>query len=185
MLEFRRKIVHLIFGIFLLVLIYFDLMNVIIFGGIIVGFLFLSLLVKYKIIFFEIWKKLDREEDMEFLPGKGSLFFLIGSFLVFMLFSKDIALAAIAILTFGDAVGSLLGGYGKIVYVFNTKKNVDGLFSGWIVAFIAAVFFVAPIEAFLASFLGMAIESIEFFVDDNITIPLVSGFVIWIMGLLL
>ena len=62
-------------------------MSVILFSSIIIGFLFLSLLVKYKIMFVELWKKIDRKKDMESLPGKGSLYFLIGSFLAFLLFS--------------------------------------------------------------------------------------------------
>ncbi|MFH1409623.1 MAG: hypothetical protein ABIH34_06965 [Nanoarchaeota archaeon] len=58
--------------------------------------------------------QMDRKKDLTRFPGKGAVLFVIGATAAVMLFPKDIALASIMILSFGDAFGPLVGQFGKI-----------------------------------------------------------------------
>jgi phytol kinase len=120
-------------------------------------------------------------------PGKGAIFFTAGTFLVVFLFPQDIALASIMILTFGDSVAHIFGRFfGKIPHPWNNFKLIEGTMMGFFTGAITAAVFVPFTEAFVASAVAMAIESIELkyrklAVDDNLIVPLVSGIVIWLL----
>ena len=131
----------------------------------------------------------DREKDKKVLPGKGVIFFFVGVLISIELFSKDIALASIMILSLGDSLSHLIGRrYGKIKNVFkrNSEKVIEGTFAGVLAGFLGALIFVSPIEAFFASFVAMMAELIEMqlgevIVDDNLLIPLIAGTTIVVM----
>ena len=115
--------------------------------------------------------------------------YLIGALLAVILFEKDIALAAIIILALGDSFSRLIGPFGKIKHPFNNTKFLEGVIAGIIAAFLGAILFVKPSEAIIASFFAMMLEGVnlrlgKFKIDDNITIPLIAGGVIWLIRFL-
>jgi dolichol kinase len=126
-------------------------------------------------------------------PGKGLIFFFVGVLLSIKLFERDIAFAAIMILTFGDSVSHLVGGsIGQLKNLFNGKsrKLFEGTLAGTIAGFCGAIFFVTPIEAFVASFVAMVAEVVQIdfnknTLDDNFVVPLIAGAVIILMRLYL
>lgn len=187
-MEVGRRIFHLVCGIIFTILIYFNiLIPEILLIFILIGFLisYLSLKIDIPVISWFL-DKFDRDEDRRKFPGKGSIFFLIGIFLAVIIFPKNIALASILILSFGDSLSPLLGKYGKIKYFLNKKKKLEGILFGTFCATLAASIFVPVIHAFLGSLAAMLIEGIEikigkYKVDDNIIIPLISGIVIYIL----
>ena len=185
-LEVRRQLVHMAGGILLVILLYLDLLD---FRSIAL------LLLISSIVFFlakkrklpllnPLLKKLERKEYRKRFPGKGLIFYLLGAFVVVILFEKDIVLASIMILALGDSVSPLVGRLGKIPHLFNKKKYFEGVLAGSIAGFIGALFFVAPIEAFLASFIAMIIEGMDLKVDDNLVLPVVASLIIWFLRLL-
>ncbi len=131
----------------------------------------------------------DRPRDRNF-PGKGAYYFLLGVFLVFILFPKEdipIAYASILILSVGDSLNHLFDKRpeGKIKLSWNRRKNLIGLLIGIIGGTIAAQFFVPFFPALLASTFALLIESVpirfgKFYIDDNILVPIVAGFVLWV-----
>lgn len=122
-------------------------------------------------------------------PGKGMIFFFIGVLFSIELFERDIALAAIMVLTFGDSISHLIGArIGKMKNIFNgkSKKLFEGTLAGGFIGFLAAMIFVPFSEAFLGSFTAMFTEVVkidlnEYTLDDNLIVPLVAGTVMFLV----
>jgi phytol kinase len=127
---------------------------------------------------------LEKFERKNVWPGKGALFFVIGTFLALVLFPRDVALASIMIMTFGDSLAHLFGRFfGRIKHPFNAYKMIEGTLIGFLAGGITASAFVPWPQAMAASAVAMFFEGIELkfrnnAVDDNIVIPLVAGVVI-------
>ncbi len=189
--EIKRQALHAVMGITLVILLSAHLINTWhIFWLLIVGSLlaFLSKRIRVPIISW-ILDHCERPEQRKTFPGRGPVFFILGSLLALKLFPFDAALAAILILSLGDSVSHLFGHYyGRIPNPFNHKslKLFEGTLMGTGAGFLGAIFFVSPSEAFLASLGAMLAEAMEFdlnqqHVDDNLVIPLVAGTIILLL----
>ncbi len=185
--EIKRKIMHVLFGVVVVILLYFGLIGKMhIFYLIIIGIFGSFLSKKYKIpIVHWVMQHIERDQDMKSFPGRGWVFYLIGIFLVLNFFPLDIAMAAIFILAFADSASHLVGiRFGKIKHPFVSTKFIEGWFAGLIAGFLAALVFVPWHEALAGSFFAMLAEGIEIKlgvdeVDDNILIPVVAAVAIW------
>ena len=191
-IEIHRRIFHLINGIIIVGLIYYNILDYIIAIILLVLLLMLGLVVKRARVPMASWffEKFDRPKDFRRLPGKGSVFYLLGVILVLLLFPKDIAMASIIIMTLGDSIAPIIGQYGGIENPFNKKKYIEGSIGGGLIAFLGAMLFVSAWEAALASFAAMIAEGITLKkginpLDDNIIMPLVAGGVIWLLRIIL
>ncbi len=190
-LEIKRQPFHILIGLFFITLIYYDLLNPLNLLTIIIIAIIASLYVKKtkpKTIH-RLLKFLEREEDLKELPGKGLIAYLIGTLLVLTLFEKDIALASIMILALGDSFSRLIGPFGKIRHPFNNTEFLEGVIAGIIAASLGAMLFIKPSEAIISSFFAMLIEGFDiklfgYKIDDNLTIPLIAGVVVWLMRVL-
>ena len=127
---------------------------------------------------------------MKVFPGKGSFFYVLSVLLVLVLFDKDIAMASIIIMALGDSIAPLVGQYyGKIKHPLSDKKFLEGTLAGGIAAFLGALIFISPVEAVFASIAAMIAEGINLkfsgiSVNDNISMPLTAGAVIWLLRLI-
>lgn len=191
-LEIRRRMFHLGSGIIIVGLIYYDILDWIITLILLVLLIILGLIVKKAKVPVASWffEKFDRPKDFKKLPGKGSVFYLLGVLFALLLFPKDVAMASIIILAVGDSISPIVGQYGNIENPFNRKKFIEGSIAGGLVAFLAAMLFVRPLEAGAASFFAMVAEGIDLKLgvnqlDDNIVMPLTAGIAIMILRLLL
>lgn len=181
-LEIRRQAFHVAFGLSLIFLISFEILN----AGylliiLLIGILLSQLSKKKKIpMVYHFLHFFERPKEKESFPGKGPIFFVAGATFVVSLFPIDIALASIMILTLGDAIPPLLGRkFGKNKSVNNFKKYV-GLTIGVIASVIGASFFVSYQEAIIASVIALLIEGIELkynkiSFDDNLVIPIIAA----------
>ncbi len=190
-LEIKRQPFHILLGLLFIALIYYDLLNPLLLLIVIVLTLAGSFFVKKtkpKTIY-KLLQLIEREKALKELPGKGFIAYLIGALLVITLFEKDIAMASIIILALGDSFSRLIGPFGRIKHPFNNTKFLEGVIAGIIAASLGAMLLVRPSEAIIASFFAMALEGFnlklfKFKIDDNITIPLIAGIVIWVMRIL-
>ena len=181
--EIRRKMVHMALGLILALLIQIGLLGAYSLGIITaIGFWLAYLEKKRRLPFLSTLLDIfERNALRKVFPGKGLLFFLLGSFLAVLLFPKDIALASIMVLAFGDAISHLFGvHFGKIIHPFSDKKFLEGAIAGFFAAAMGALLFVPAHEALLAAFAGMCVEALEvrvrrIQVDDNFLIPLAAG----------
>lgn len=187
-LEIRRQILHIAFGLGLLTLLYFNIIDVFIMGlGLLVAFLLSILVAKYDIPFVSwVMDKFERPEWRHKLPGKGPLMFLLGSFIVVLLFPAYIAYTSILILTLGDAISHI---YGKLFCKKKPKylKSIEGIFFGFLVSFLASLFFVSLLQGFFGCLIAMFIEGLERktksdFFDDNLLIPIIASIVMALLA---
>jgi len=196
MLEVRRKIIHAmgVFSIFLIL--YFEkwIATIIL----LVATLILLTLAeyrknrqKYKTIRI---KKLDEFEEFlengfkeyerpDTLPFKGAIEFLFGCFLATLLFEPFIAIAAIAVLSISDAMSTLIGSFfGKHKISFNKTKSLEGSFAFFLTTvFILTFFLNDPIKVLIVSIFATFAELTPK-IDDNLTIPLVVGGILFLLG---
>ncbi|MEM3374540.1 MAG: SEC59/DGK1/VTE5 family protein [Candidatus Woesearchaeota archaeon] len=187
--EIRRKIFHVFSGITITLLINNIEKNILLVSLIIllVIAIILSVIVKYlkPSIITYLLKLFDKPKDFEKFPGKGAIYFLIGTLITIFFFEKNIASASIMILTFGDPFAHIIARYyGKTKLIINEKKVLEGTIAGIIAGTIAASLFIPWQIAFFGSCFGMIAEAIELeFLnwDDNFYIPVVAGFVITII----
>ena len=184
--EIKRKFLHLILGIILVTLLMFGFIGVLhVFILTIIVIIILLVNKRYKVPGMDWFlKNFERDENLKIFPGKGFIFYLIGSLLVLLLFPKDIALPAILVLAFADSIGHLFGmRFGRIRHPFVSTKFLEGWIVGLASGFIGALIFVPWHEALAASFFAMLVEGIEVKigadeVDDNLIIPLVAAIAI-------
>lgn len=182
-MEIKRQLFHIFFGLILVILLYFQIINTnFLFLLLILGLIISILSSHYKIpVINWFLKNFDRENV--FIKGQGPLTFIFGSLLVLLLFEKNIALASILILTFGDSF-THLGYFGKLKNPLNKNKSLEGTIVGILAATLAASIFVSLLQSFLASLIAMTIESLDLFknkLDDNLILPLIAAFIIYLI----
>ena len=191
-LEIKRQPIHILSGLLIIALLYYDLLSPLILSALVVISVIASILIKKtrpKVVY-NLLRFVEREENLEHIPGKGLIAYLVGVLVVVTLFEKDIALASVMILALGDSISRLVGPFGRIRHPFNNAKFIEGVIAGMIAASLGAMLFVRPYEAIAASFFAMLIEGfdlriLKFKVDDNITIPITSAAVIWALRYLI
>src|SRR3989338_4256889 len=195
--EWNRQLFHIFLGIVIVVLLMYGILGyditvlgiiiryVDILGIIILGFLLSYLSKKIKIpVIYQLLQKLERNEELQRFPGKGTIFYFIGVFVSLMLFPKDIAMASIMVLALGDSISHLFGlHYGRTRHPLSKTKFLEGTIAGFAAGFIGALVFLPWHEAFFASLAAMIVEAIEVKigtqqVDDNLLVPLVAGAVV-------
>ncbi len=187
-LEVKRKLAHICTGLFIVLTYYYNVLTQKYLFFLIIFFGILSLLsMKFKIpVINFLLTNFERKKYIKKFPFKGMVFFLGGSLLVIKIFDKDIALASIIILTFGDSTAYLVGHFlGKTKLAFNGLKKLEGILAGMFFAFLSSILFVSYTEAFFASLFAMIVEGAGFKIgvsdiDDNFIVPLVAGTVIYL-----
>ena len=181
-LEFRRQILHMFFGIFLITMLYFGIFNIYhMLGILILGFL-LSKLCTFTRIPLASWvmDNFERKEFRKTFPGKGPILFMIGSIIVLFFFPLKIALASMIILTVGDAASHI---FGKLLSkrTYKHLKSIEGTIIGIIFSFLFALIFVEFALALWASLIAMGLEGFKLKLDDNIYIPIVAAIVMIVL----
>jgi dolichol kinase len=191
-LKIKRAAFHILLGTIILCLSinFYNKVRLILFLVLAFGIILSLLSLRFKLPFiYFMLKKFEKPRYIRKFPGKGTLFFVAGSLLVLKLFSRTMAFASIAILTFADPLASLSGllfgrkGYKK---PFKTFKKIEGTIAGIAIGFFAAAFFVPYIEAILASVAAMLAEALTLKlggddVDDNIIVPLAAAMAMYLV----
>ncbi len=186
---------HIAIGLTTSLLFYIEVLTplsifLLIIAGLLLSFLVKRIRIPIVSTFLDLF---EREDLRKTFPGKGTIFLFIGILLAVQLFPKNIAMAALMILTFGDSLSHIIGAeFGSIRNIFNgkSKKLLEGTLAGTIFGFLAAAFFVPVPEAFLGSLGAMIAEVMkidfnEHTLDDNVIVPLVAGTVMVLLGKIL
>jgi dolichol kinase len=135
-----------------------------------------------------VWSPFMRENELKRMSGMP--YYIAASLLAIAIFPKPVAILSILYLACGDPIASLFGiVYGHKSIRLTSGKSLIGTAAGVITcAIVTFVFlkaiavsgpalFVLPIVGGLAG--GMA-ELLPIDIDDNFTIPVASGFVLWL-----
>ncbi|MFW6450473.1 MAG: diacylglycerol/polyprenol kinase family protein [Nanoarchaeota archaeon] len=192
--ELARKVIHLL-SIFIL-LIYFGVSlkfgeNVALIALTFILILFIEVeylrleWVKNLPLLKRIWNYVLREKEKDKIGG--DIFFLIGAILVLAVFDTKIAVTAILMTIFGDLSAALFGSrFGHNYLTRFPEKAWEGIFAelivNIIVGFVVLIslfemsLFVALPVLFIMSVTATFVETIVTRIDDNLLIPLFSGF---------
>ena len=110
----------------------------------------------------------------------GSTFLCLAFFVVILLFSRPVAIAAMLFLSLGDAAAELSGkNFGRI-RIF--QKSLEGFLGFFFVAFVTAfVLFFDWRVALLGGVAAALVELFSFELDDNLTVPLGSATALWLV----
>ena len=191
--ELKRQLFHMATGVIVAGSIYFleKTIVMILFALIIIIGSFLSHSSKTKKIPIIDWilDKFEREKDSKKFPGKGAFFFMLGALISVLLYGSNIAYMAILILAIGDAATTMGGKiFGRTKHIHSKRKTVEGSFVGVGITFIALLFLTAlnSLTAFIVSVAFGVVESIiyrinDYEIDDNFVIPIVCGFILFIL----
>src|SRR3989344_2018410 len=162
-LELRRQFLHMAFGIFLVTMLYFHFFNIYhLIGILILGLIFSRLCKSYTIPLASwVMEKFERPENRKTFPGKGPIFFTIGSI----------------ILTLGDALSHI---FGKLLSrkTYKYLKSVEGTIAGIAFSFFGALLFVNVFAALSGSLLSMVLETLKLdYIDDNLLVPVTAALI--------
>ena len=131
--------------------------------------------------FFSWFRPLLREEEASRLTGAS--YMLIGCLITFLVFPRDIAVLAICFLAVGDAAATIVGTYLGTRGVFG--KTVEGNSACFVscvgIGFILyyADLDIHPLAILLGSAGATIVDAVPLLIDDNLTMPLFAGLVIW------
>lgn len=200
--EARRKTFHVCIGLIIIYLFYTGLLGSIMLVTLIaIGGLISYVSTKRDVPIINYFLKVfERPQNIKRFPGRGAIFFLIGCLLAIQLFEKDVAIAAMLILTFGDAaphfVNSKVPKTKRINGAWNNaivKGTIVGIAAGFIAVAIAKQLIllrVSYIEALVGSAFAMIVGAVEIQMDkepldDNLLVPLAAGGIIALMRIYL
>jgi dolichol kinase len=119
----------------------------------------------------------------------GATYVLLAATLLVLLFPKVIAITAIAVLIISDTSAALIGRrFGRHRFMSKSLEGASAFFlSGLLVVAFAPKVEYAPAEYVIgaaAAFLGAVVEASAIGLDDNLSIPLTVGGVMWLLYLL-
>ncbi|MGV8140967.1 MAG: diacylglycerol/polyprenol kinase family protein [Candidatus Woesearchaeota archaeon] len=187
--EIRRKTFHIIGGLILALLVYFEILQswmVLLIIGL--GLILSMIYSIYDIPVIDYFlQRYERVHLRKKFPGKGVIYIFIALFIMMLIFERDIVIAGLMIWTFGDSMSALVGKhYGKIRHPLNNERLIEGTIAGMIAGGVAASFFVYWPYALISSTISMSIESLEWKLyketfDDNLFVPLIGSTIIYIM----
>ena len=175
--ELKRKAVHLTSIIIVLVYLEFGQQAILL-------LLTVYLIAILEIEYFRIeWGKklplvhsLLREKETGRLGGH--VFFTMGCIIAISVFTEEIASAAILMTTFGDASAAIFGkAFGRTWIPGLTDRAVEGCAAEFIVdVVIGAIFLSNWLVVFVMAGTATVVETLANKMDDNLLIPLFSGF---------
>jgi phytol kinase len=184
--ELKRKAIHLTSVIIVLTYHYFGKEAVLL-------LLTVYLIVMLELEYFRIeWgKKLPLVHDLYRIKEAdrlgGHVFFTIGSIIAVSVYSEEIASAAILMTTFGDTSAAIFGKAFGRTWIHGLKNRAyEGCAAEFITDIIIGSLFLQSWIAILVM-AGMAtlVETVTDKLDDNLLIPLFSGFIGQIVVLIL
>jgi dolichol kinase len=118
-----------------------------------------------------------RESEKTHLTGAS--YMLLAALISFLVFARDIAATSVCFLALGDALATLIGGSNgkKGVRVKTTAGKAACLLACLAVGFILhyAGLNVSILTIAIGAIVATIMESLPKFVNDNLTIPLISG----------
>lgn len=119
----------------------------------------------------------------------GTPFYIGGVLVAVVIFPKSIAILSILLLAFGDPIASFFGVlYGDRSIRFSNGKSLIGSLAGVIACLAVSLIYLAGfpyptqtvfILAAVGGLVGGLTELLPIDVDDNFSIPVISGFSLW------
>lgn len=184
--EFRRKIFHEIGLLIPLCYTFYDKKDAIFGMSIIVLiFVFMEFLrLRYNFGNEFIPKVVGKTvRDYEKVDLSAATYFIISSFFTILLYDKFVAMAAISYNSIGDFFSAIIGRrFGKTKYM-GGKKSIEGSIACFVSCFIVGFLIFNPLVAVIGALAATFAEGFLIEVNDNLSIPIISGFVLTLVSL--
>ena len=176
--ELFRKSIHLSGLILPVIYLFLDKPTMLILMGILTGFALTVELMKwlssrFSEFFFQIFAFLLRTHERKGAMT-GATYYLMSAFLCIFFFAKMLAIVCIFFMILGDLAAALVGKkWGKTKLL--GKKSLEGSAACFVVCVSIALVILNPVIAIIGALVATIVELIPFPIDDNLTVPLVSG----------
>ena len=110
----------------------------------------------------------------------GSTYFVVSSLLSIVLFPQEIAVASITFLDLGDLFAAIIGKKWGRIKIFS-GKSFEGSVACFIICFFVSILVIRikPVVGLFGAIAATVFELVPIGIDDNLTMPLTSGFVMW------
>ena len=176
--ELLRKSIHLSGLILPVIYLFLDQQTMLICIGILTGLALIVELMKWLFppfgeFFFQMFAFLLRTHERKGAVT-GATYYLISAFLCIFFFAKTLAIVCIFFMILGDLAAALVGkmwGRTKLL----GKKSLEGSVACFVVCAVIALVTLNPVIAIIGAFVATIVELIPSPIDDNLTVPLVSG----------
>lgn len=110
----------------------------------------------------------------------GATYYIISTFLCIAIFDKHIAIVSIFFIVLGDTAAALVGkAWGRIKLI--GSKSLEGSIACFIVCAVISLFWIDPVVGLTGAFVATLAELLPLRIDDNLTVPLISGAVMQLM----
>lgn len=134
---------------------------------------------KFSKYFFQYLKPLLRSHELEGAIT-GATYYITGVLLCIIIFDKSIAIACIFFIILGDTAAALVGKrWGRTKLIGN--KSLEGSAACFIVCLLITLFWINPIVGIAGAFFATLTELLPLRIDDNLTVPLISGAIMQLM----
>lgn len=116
----------------------------------------------------------------------GHIYFTLGAIVAVSVYSENVAYAALLMATFGDMSAALIGKRFGRRRIFRNSKSLEGCIAELVVDLaIGYALLSNPMIAFVMALVATGIETGFERIDDNLAIPVFSGFVGELMVMLI
>ena len=182
--ELLRKSIHLLGLTLPVIYLFFDKSTMLVFMGMLVAVAVIVEFVKwisprFGAFFFQIFTPLLRSHERKGAVT-GATYYLISTFLCIFFFAKTLAIVCIFFMVLGDMAAALVGKmWGKTKLL--AGKSLEGSAACFIVCAVIALVKLNPVIAIVGALVATIVELIPFPIDDNLTVPLISGAVMHFM----
>ena len=176
--ELLRKSIHLLGLTLPVIYLFFDKSTILVFMGILVAAAMIVEFVKWISprfggFFFRIFTPLLRSHERKGAVT-GATYYLISAFLCILFFAKTLAIICIFFMVLGDMAAALVGKmWGKTKLL--AGKSLEGSAACFVVCAVIALVKLNPVIAIVGALVATIVELIPFPIDDNLTVPLISG----------
>lgn len=133
----------------------------------------------FRALFFRFLKPLLRSHERKGAIT-GATYFIFSALLCIFIFEKDVAIACIFFMILGDTAAALVGTrWGRIKLI--GKKSLEGSAACFLTCVVIALFWLNPIIGLTGAFVATVVELLPLKIDDNFTVPIISGVIMQLM----
>ncbi len=133
----------------------------------------------FRALFFRFLKPLLRSHERKGAIT-GATYFIFSVLLCIYIFEKNVAIVCIFFMILGDTAAALVGTrWGRIKLI--GKKSLEGSAACFLTCVVIALFWLNPIIGLTGAFVATVVELLPLKIDDNFTVPLISGTVMQLM----